>query len=216
MDQYRGWKDIEQSQITPVETTDLEGRLQEAAPARDQLETAARNQENQIDVKGFEQSGVMRNEEVRNYLADNLPANHLRGDRITQIQYTDRFDGDHEGNTLGVCTTNPATGVSDIQINRQTPEGSMDRHMMEHTLVHEVGHNVFYNMGEHNISTWEQISANSAPDGYVSNYARTNMREDFAESYAAYVQDPALLQEVNPQKYAFLKQSAFGGREYGY
>lgn len=215
MEQYRDWENVEKSQSEQVNKAALEGRLQKATPARDQLESAARHQENQVSIRGFERSGVMTNEEVGEYLTDNLPPEHLRADRITSIQYTDQFHGDDRGNTLGVCSTNTETGVSEIQIHRQVPGGSIARGTMEHTLIHEVGHNVHYNVGEQNMASWEQLSVNSAPDGYVSNYARTNPQEDFAESYATYVKDPALLQEANPQKYAFMKRWVFGGREYG-
>ena len=215
MEQYRDWENVEKSHITSADKADLEGRLQEEMPARDQLESAAQHQENRVDIKGFERSDVMTNQEVDNYLEDNLPADHLRGDRITSIQYSDQYHGDQHSTVLGTCSTNPETRVSEIEVHRQTPEGSVDRGSMEHTLTHEVGHNIYYNMGESNMSFWNQLSTHSGVDGYVSNYARTNVREDFAESYASYVRDPELLQEVNSQKYTFMKHQVFGGREYG-
>lgn len=215
MDYCTGEENVEKSQTLPADKVDIEERLQEATPVREQLDSNS-NYQNQIEYQGFENSNVMNNEEVGKYLTDNLPPEHLRSDRITQIRYTDEYDGDKQGTVLGVCQTDKETGVSDIRLNRQTPEGSINREMMEHTLVHEVGHNVYYNMGEQKISSWEQISSNSAPKQYVSNYARTNVREDFAESYATFVRDPILLQEVSPQKFAFMKLQVFGGREYGY
>jgi len=208
------------SEVTPTQEDvgklPLENRVKEAKAVQDKSEAEqfAAN-DKQTPLQGFEKSGIMSNDSATKYLNDRLPPEHLSRNRITEIQYTDQYDGDHDGVTLGMCRTDRVTKVSDIEINRQTPQGSHDRDLMEETMVHEVGHNVYYNMGEQNIASWDQLSANSKPEEYVSNYARTNVREDFAESYAAYVRDPQLLQEVSPQKYSFMQQQVFGGREYG-
>ena len=50
--------------------------------------------------------------------------------------------------------------------------------------------------------------------GFVSEYARTNQYEDFAESYKAYVRDPELLQFMNPEKYVFMRDEVCVGQEY--
>ena len=49
---------------------------------------------------------------------------------------------------------------------------------------------------------------------FVSDYAQTNEREDFAESYMTYVHDPGYLKATSPAKYMFMRQYAFKGREY--
>jgi hypothetical protein len=48
----------------------------------------------------------------------------------------------------------------------------------------------------------------------VSDYARTDELEDFAESYMFYVRDPAVLRQASPEKYEFLRLELFAGREY--
>jgi hypothetical protein len=239
METYKNWETNEAQPVAGADKAALEDRLREAGPSLDKLETdQSLASDKQAPVQGFEKSGVMSNDAAAQYLCDRLPADHLSHNRISEIRYTDQFDGDQNGTVLGVCRTDTQTRVSQIEINRQTPQGSHDKGEMEQTMVHEVGHNAYYNMGDQNIVAWENLSSSSKPDEYVSNYttnghnltfsspglpltllpcqvyARTNGREDFAESYAAYVRDPQLLQDVSPQKHSFMRQQLFGGREY--
>jgi hypothetical protein len=85
---------------------------------------------------------------------------------------------------------------------------------MEYTLTHEVGHNVYYNLSPEQQQQWDTMSTSSKPDQYVSDYARTNEREDFAESYAHYVRAPEDLAEASSNKFAFMKDIVFKGRQY--
>ena len=83
------------------------------------------------------------------------------------------------------------------------------------TLTHEVGHNVHYNMRIDNLELANQWAELHQQDvGFVSDYARTNEFEDFAESYRAYVRQPQTLQLYSPIKYEFLRVNAFDGYEY--
>jgi hypothetical protein len=50
--------------------------------------------------------------------------------------------------------------------------------------------------------------------GFVSDYARTNEYEDFAETYRVYVYEPEVLRFYNPDKYEYMRQVVFDGREY--
>ncbi len=168
-----------------------------------------------IEVKNFENSGVMSNDGVKTMLKDNLPPEHISGDKITDIKYTDEYRGDNYKYEAGCCITNEKTGVSQIEVNRQSPEGSYDRPAMEHTLVHEVGHNVYWNMSAEDQANWNRLSSSSRPDEYVSDYAQTNPKEDFAETYASHVLDPSLLKDVSPAKFNFMRDHVFNGRVYG-
>jgi hypothetical protein len=164
---------------------------------------------------GFEKSGVMNNADVQQYLHETLPAEHIRGDRITEIHYPDQYRPEGNSVVLGECSTDKATGVSRIEIYNQGAYGSYDRGKMEQTITHEVGHNVYWNMPEEQRTAWDRLSQASQPTEYVSGYARTNVREDFAESYAAYVRDSELLQEKSSGKYSFMQTHVFQGKEYG-
>ncbi len=61
---------------------------------------------------------------------------------------------------------------------------------------------------------WREIYDDSARRQFVSAYARTNEREDFAESYKAYVHDPERLKRRSLAKYKFMHHYVFKGREY--
>lgn len=170
------------------------------------------------EVRGFESSGLMTNQEVEDYLHKNFPPEHVDPESLRSIEYVDMYLLDEEGNTLGCTDYNVFTDTSKIEIYRQEPRGCFDRSEMEHTIAHEVGHCVYHNMGWHELSprqqAWAELSAGSAPDEYVSEYAKTSLQEDFAESYAAYIHDPELLQEISPNKYKFMRDHIFHGREY--
>jgi len=67
---------------------------------------------------------------------------------------------------------------------------------------------------------WEQLHAASIGRawidglGFVSEYAKTNQFEDFAESYMTYIRDPETLLFASPEKYQFMRDEVFFGREY--
>lgn len=164
---------------------------------------------------GFEKSGVMSNADVQQYLHETLPPEHIRGDRITEIHYPDQYRPEGNSVVLGECSTDTERGISRIEIYNQEPYGSNDRDRLEQTITHEVGHNVYWNMPEEQRTAWDRLSQASQPTEYVSDYAQTNVREDFAESYAAYVRDPELLQGRNAGKYSFMQTHVFQGKEYG-
>jgi hypothetical protein len=85
---------------------------------------------------------------------------------------------------------------------------------MKQTITHEVGHNVYHNLDERQREAWSEINTHSAPDEFASDYAQTNEREDFAESYMAYVHDAEYLKAISPAKYEFMRQYIFERREY--
>lgn len=49
---------------------------------------------------------------------------------------------------------------------------------------------------------------------FVSEYARTDPYEDFADSVIAYFADPEVLRRRSPEKYAFMRDRVMGGKEY--
>jgi hypothetical protein len=61
--------------------------------------------------------------------------------------------------------------------------------------------------------TYRWVS-DQAPEGSVSDYARTSPIEDFAESVAHYRIHPGSFRALAPLKYETIKRVVFGGREY--
>jgi acyl carrier protein len=164
-------------------------------------------------ISGFENSGVMSNEDVQDYVKETLPPEHTSSEKIKEINYPNTYWGDNESRVLGMCTTEGTE--SKIDIYAQTPDGSYDKDQMEYTITHEVGHNVYHNLAPEQQQQWDAINANSKADEYVTDYARTDKHEDFAESYANYVTNPELLAEVSQTKYNFMGSEVFNGRTYG-
>lgn len=97
------------------------------------------------------------------------------------------------------------------------------------TIIHELAHSLTQqklkglDISEEwlALSKWnkkEGSSSNAAKGAdakdFVSEYAMTSPREDFAESFAAYVYEPQKLKKGQPQKYSFLKEKVFGNREF--
>ena len=168
------------------------------------------------DINDFEASGVLTNEQVQTYLQGVIPLSHL--DNCLGIRYIDQFVAVH---------ATPAAGkfiplFRQISVYRIGQQSQTAAALLE-TLTHEVGHNVHFNM---RIDKWdlavrwrELYVASEGPFaetglGFVSDYARANHFEDFAETYRAYILEPGLLKAANPEKYEFMWQEVFAGREY--
>nr|BFD61859.1 hypothetical protein BdHM001_05400 [Bdellovibrio sp. HM001] len=72
------------------------------------------------------------------------------------------------------------------------------------------------------ITGWEMIPAipdvlwqhNGRKTFWVSNYAQSNSIEDFAESVMAYLFEPNKLQQNDPAKFHYLKQTLFRGKDF--
>ncbi len=117
----------------------------------------------------------------------------------------------------------------------QTPQ------MQTYTLFHEVGHNIASDLdldvakewtnlsewkpeykkdskgkvkisydGKPEISSWHHGHDHSLP----SDYAKTNPKEDFAETFSAYRFNPKKLKEISPNKYEYMKKNIFQGVEF--
>ena len=74
------------------------------------------------------------------------------------------------------------------------------------TQTHETGHAVDYESQMFKLFG-ERSSRNPFGKGpYISNYAQTNAREDFAESYEEFFVDPENLKQTAPEKYEAIKK----------
>jgi hypothetical protein len=168
------------------------------------------------NVTDFEASGLITNEQVQVYLRETLPLSHLDNCRI--IRYIPQL--------VEVYST-PAAGkfiplFRHISVYAVPSELYSQAELLE-TLIHEVGHNAYFNIRLENkelAKQWDELHRQSHVTfageglGFVSEYARTDELEDFAESYAAYIRNPAGLKLASPQKYDFMRQTVFAGREY--
>jgi hypothetical protein len=168
------------------------------------------------NITNFEASGLLTDDQIQLYLQETIPPTHLDHCRI--IEYQPRTVSTHATPVTGSFTPMfrqiyvYATGKE-----FQSPATLLD------TLTHEIGHNVHYNLRRDNwdaAARWTELYKQSknlfAREGlgFVSDYARFNDFEDFAETYSFYIRDPELLKFANPDKYEYMRQEIFAGREY--
>lgn len=167
-------------------------------------------------IAGFDGMTDAGNDLVTGFLRDNIPIEHLKG--CPEIKYapdSDIFSVLPEAGGVFYSDTNK------IEIAEITPYETVTD--MLGTITHEVGHNEFEQLEQLNSQAayrWESMYAESMAQsnsgfGFVSEYAKTNPSEDFAESYRYYIIDPELLKFMSPGKYEFMKNLVFNGREYG-
>lgn len=168
------------------------------------------------NIINFETSGLVTNEEIQNYLSQTIPASHLDNCRV--IEYQPRLVGYHATPVAGSFTPM----FRQIYVYATSEEFHTTENLLD-TLVHEVGHNVHYNLWRKDwglkgrwADLYEQSKVNFAREnlGFVSEYALSSDFEDFAETYRTYIRDPQLLRFVSPEKYEFMRQEVFEGKEY--
>jgi hypothetical protein len=106
-------------------------------------------------------------------------------------------------------------GGKDITICESARGKKLDSIIIIHEVAHAYDHNVseaeYAQMDKWLGSTsgFKDMSAH-----FVSGYAQTNIREDFAESVAWYVVDPMSSLMKTPDKYNFVKNNVFRGEEF--
>lgn len=176
------------------------------------LPTATPTAANCIDkIRGFGASGVTSDEVVEDYIRRTLPPHHL--DHCRGIKYTAVDAAVHStpiaGNIIPVYR----------EINIYSHGAFESEDYLLDTLVHEIGHNVHYNIRRNNFDLdvqWAELFRQSEKDRnlFISDYAQTNKFEDFAETYMYYIRAPDYLILVNPAKYDYMRLEIFNGQEY--
>lgn len=166
------------------------------------------------EVSGFEKSGVIKDNEVKVYLQDEFPPEHVRSERISEIRYTDKYVLYDEKQYEAGKWTKVNDKPSEICINRQVPEGSLDADELKETISHEVAHDVYNRFSEEEKQIWHQLSGSRDINECVDSYATTSEQEDFASTYSAYMHDPEYLRTINLDKYNYMRDHIFEGREY--
>jgi hypothetical protein len=90
-------------------------------------------------------------------------------------------------------------------------------------LIHEIGHNIGNRLKQDESKQWHDLSGWVEKDGtwtaskddqIVSKYGMTNPAEDFAETFIAFRYNPALLKQMSPTKYDYMKKNVFLNLEY--
>jgi hypothetical protein len=168
---------------------------------------------NQTEISNFELSNIADTEDVAEYLRDIIPQSHL--ENCPSIRY-EPIPNELYPNAKGTFTRDS----HEICIWGEDIAGSEE---LKATLSHEIGHNVHENLMTNNpelANKWQNLHQESLSlyqqngSGFVTEYAKTNVYEDFADSYMAYIGDPEKLQFYNSEKYEFMRDNVFSGQEY--
>ena len=167
-------------------------------------------------VTNFGASGVITDDQVKQFLHQTIPAGHLDGCR--GIEYIPQQAQLHDTPLAGsIIPVYREIQVYAVSAQYQTTDQVLD------TIVHEIGHNVHKNIRSTDMNLdgrWAELYRQSEDTfvrnglGFVSDYARANKFEDFAETYMAYVRHPEILKYYNPLKYEFMRLEVFQGQEY--
>lgn len=195
--------------------TGIESFQPEVIERSDEIGLSTPEMISQTGIGNFEASGVVSTGEVADYLRETIPLTHL--ENCPTIQYEPMPDPmrPEAGGTFD-------RGAHEIHIWGPAERFGGEERMLE-TVTHEVGHNVHENIMANRpeaAEQWANLHEQSFEycgldgRGFVSSYARSDLYEDFAETYQAYVRDPERLEFYNPEKYAFMQQEVFAGREY--
>jgi len=130
---------------------------------------------------------------------DSLPFKHVSG--VRSVRMVDSIHT-HKPNWIVRGRASDLDVSNRIQLSRNALS---DPAQFERTLTHEVGHTVDYESQRFRL--WGERSTRE-PFGespHISDYAKTNHREDFAESFEEYFADPEKLKEAAPEKYEVIK-----------
>lgn len=169
------------------------------------------------NIEGFDEYSDLPSNAVEGIVKDIIPEEHL--EKCANIICTDE---------KALWAVYPdALGLYNVETRDIILAGSKSfDETGENTvevLFHEIGHNAHAVLEEHNPSAakeWERLHDSSLAAnelngfGFVSEYAKTDASEDFAECYSQYIANPSLLEFMSPEKYTFMKTNVFDGKEY--
>ena len=152
-------------------------------------------------IKGFKKQKTISIDEVVSAINE-LPKSHILG--LTSVVYDpNRFY------QRSYVTPKPINYGVAGEYNSGLVEHILiykfkNKFEFKHILFHEIGHHVFRcHLNSTQRKTW--VTGISPKSTYVSDYAKTNANEDFAESYAYYFTDQTYLANVSTSKLHFLK-----------
>jgi hypothetical protein len=149
-----------------------------------------------LDATGFERSAIMAT-------LDELPLHHVG--EIDTISMVESIASKNPGwVTHGTATDYGFT--NHIKLSRTSLTTPLK---IEDTLIHEVGHTTDYSFKPCHCAFCSGASG-KGPYGqgpHVTDYAKTNEREDYAETYQEYHQRPENLKKINPEKYRDMEET---------
>jgi SPP1 gp7 family putative phage head morphogenesis protein len=142
---------------------------------------------------------------VTRWLGDHGIVIELHPDLIGPRRTIGEYDHDHRA--LRLSPFYEQTTGSFSATSRYVDHGaSSASEAIERIAVHELGHAVHAHLSERHLEQIEDLfAAAMQSNSTVSQYAKTEVREYFAESFAAYLFEPNALASVDPQIYDLLR-----------
>lgn len=131
---------------------------------------------------------------------DEMPLHHVSG--VRSIRMVPEIHT-HKENWIVNGRAHDLDVTNRIQLSRKsltTPE------KLQRTLIHEVGHTVDYETQTFDLYGERSTKEPFGTGPHISEYAKTNNREDFAESFEEYYVNPEKLKETAPEKYEALRE----------
>lgn len=198
-----------ESGISDIELPEEELLNSEEISNVEQVETDSSETEfiGHTEVSAFDNCELLTTEEVCSHLRENIPQSHLEGCRLVQ------YDPQHIEFYLN-SSYMAFYEIYEHEIRIGPSERFDGSGEMLETITHEVGHHVHTELFSANPELAEKWGELHDECDCVSAYAETSVYEDFAETYAHYICDPEYLEVVSPEKYAFMRDDVFAGREY--
>lgn len=159
-----------------------------------------------LRLTGFSQRPYLSIDEVVRAI-DVLPSFHLEG--LREISYLTELEAAQELADVSGDAQVHRKGAFIQSERRIVIYGFDNRALFYQVLYHEIGHYVFYLIIS---STLKKHWVTQTHPGSVciTPYAASSASEDFAETYACYVQDPERLKQI-PEKYSFMHHLVFSG-----
>jgi hypothetical protein len=103
------------------------------------------------------------------------------------------------------------------------PFEKLPDYLKEQTIYHELGHNIANTNNIDSSEEWLAASGwviendqfiNHSPKNFISEYAKKDFFEDFAESFRAYRYEPEALYKKSIQRYEYMKKFLYDNVEY--
>jgi hypothetical protein len=152
-------------------------------------------------IKGFKKQNIISIESVVESVAA-LPKLHIQGLSTVvydPIRFYQRSYAQPRSINYRVKGEYGNTPIDHIVIYKFTHKDEF-----EHILYHEVGHHIFRRVLD-SVKRKKWVTEIYPNSNHVSEYAKTNASEDFAETYAFYIKQRERLIDI-PSKLAFLNQ----------
>lgn len=163
-----------------------------------------------IHLLGFDLQTIIPVNDITQQL-NKIPSWHLSG--LKEIRYDPNRETLSWLNNVPVMSDSPHTKGIYLQGFRTVAIYDFKSEKELYTvLFHEIGHYVYYTIISSVIKK-QWVTEVHPIKKYVTNYARVNASEDFAECYAEFLLNPNNLVRI-PKKYNFIRNAIFNGIAY--